>query len=124
MSNDGTLAREKWTDQEIVAAIEKAKGNLAHAARILKCWRSTIYRRMAKSPLIQAAYENMNEEMADEIEGKLIDMATEGTHPDHFKAVQFYLRTKARTRGYGDRLELAGDKDSPLQVTFRPADDA
>ena len=47
-------------------------------------------------------------------------------HKDHFNAVRFYLRTKARDRGYADRIEHTGadGKDLSVRIQFVEATEA
>lgn len=116
------MSEKKYSDEQIIDAIRTADGNMTHAARVLGCWRSTLYKRMGESQAIRDAYDDINESVADEIEGNFIDVCRNPNHPGFLDATKFYLRTKARTRGYGDRLELAGDKDAPLKVVFEPAE--
>jgi len=127
VSDTTSRAREgngrTYSDAEIAAAIVKAKGNLSAAARDLGCWRSTIYDRMESEPSVRAVYADAVEETIDAIEQNLVDEALNRANPEWLKAADRWLRARGRHRGFGDRIELAGDKDAPLNITFIPAGD-
>lgn len=86
----------------MVAALSQSRGLLTVAARILGCSRPTVYKYIRDYPECQAAYEDAQEAMGDVAESALF-RAVSDRDP---WAVQFYLKTKQRNRGYGDRSEL------------------
>ena len=63
-------------------------------------------------PTVAAAIQEAREATTDTAESALYDAILE-RQP---WAVTFYLKTQGRNRGYGDRVELAGDQASPLRV--------
>lgn len=123
------MAAEKYTAAEMIDAAEKSGGVIAVAARILKCSRNTVKRYMREYVTVGEAFADANETNLDAAEGSLLQFVrgivtetdSEGkrttTRVDHrvqMDALKFYLRTKGRTRGYGDRIEHAGDPAAPV----------
>ncbi|HYG66357.1 MAG TPA: hypothetical protein VD838_01810 [Anaeromyxobacteraceae bacterium] len=99
------MPRRKFSPDRVAEAIRAADGVLAVAARALKTSRDLVHRYVNDYPEVKAAYEEANETTLDLIENKLIEQAKMGL-PEQ---VRFYLRTKGRARGYGDRLALDFD---------------
>ena len=110
-----TLARmsqKKYTVEQMSAAIEAAGGVVAEAARMLGCIRRTIYTYAKEFPEVQEALDDANEVNLDDAEGTLITFVRGGTKDRpvderaQLDALKFYLRTKGRGRGYGDRSDV------------------
>ena len=102
---------DKFTPEQVAQAIVKANGLLADAARILKCSRTTLYAYIKKYKVVADAREEADETTKDMVEGKLIDQIKQG----NITAIIFYLKTKAKDRGYIDRQEHSGPVGQPLQ---------
>lgn len=111
-----------YSDKQIIDALEKTHGNQAAAARALECSRNTIRNRINSSEDVKEAYDSVNEANLDKAENELMDLVRSGD----FRAIKFYLRTKGRKRGYGDRLDLTskGDKLPTLQVEVMRPDES
>ena len=97
--------RRKFSNKRMIEAITKAEGNLSAAARMLKTTRQTVTDYVNSYDDVRAAYEEANDTVLDVVENKLVEQAKQGL-PDQ---VRFFLRTKGRSRGYGDRLALDFD---------------
>jgi len=95
-----------YSDKQIIDALEKCGGNQSAAARALDCSRMTIHKRINSSDKVREAYDSVNEANIDLAENNLIDLIKDKDHKDHFGALKFYLRTKGRNRGFGDRSEV------------------
>lgn len=106
---------EQFKPEQVIRAIQGAQGLLAGAARLLECSRTTVYAYVKKYPEVQAALEEQNETTKDFVEGKLIDQIRN----DNITAIIFYLKTKAKDRGYIERTEHSGPDGAPL-VPARP----
>lgn len=65
--------------------------------------RSTIWRWIKNDPSFAEAVRQIEEEALDEAEGQLMQLVRGG----ELGAIKFFLKTKGRSRGYGDRLEIA-----------------
>lgn len=99
------MARKKeFTPAQIIEALHKANGIQANAARILKTSRTTINNYIKDNDEIRAAYEQVNETTIDKVEGKLLEQINKG----NITAIIFYLKTKAKHRGYIERTEHTG----------------
>ena len=96
---------ERFTAEQVIAAIKETKGLISQAAIRLNCDRGTIYDYMGRYPEIKDALKDEREAMTDVAELALYNklLAGEGW------AVCFYLKTQGRNRGYIERYELAVD---------------
>lgn len=96
-----------YSNEQIIDALEKTGGNQAAAARALDCSRNTIRNRINSSEEVKEAYDSVNEANLDRAENELMELVQSGD----FKAIKFYLRTKGRKRGYGDKMDITTDGD-------------
>ncbi len=101
---------DKYTAETIIRALRLSGGVIAEAARSLRCSRHTMYRYIRTYPTVKRAYEEETENCIDQAEASLIDFVrgTIGGQStrERLDAIKFYLRTKGRGRGYGDRLDV------------------
>ena len=103
---------EKFTTDQVIKAILEAHGLLSDAARRLHCSRTTLYRYIAEHPEVAEAREEADESTKDLVEGKLLNEIKKG----NVTAIIFYLKTKAKDRGYIERQEHSGPDGQPLQA--------
>lgn len=89
----------------MIDALRRSGGFVSVAAQALGCDRVTVHRYINEFPTVKAAYEETNETNLDVAEAMLMKQVREGDPGQ----VRFYLRTKGRSRGYGDRLALDFD---------------
>jgi hypothetical protein len=92
----------RYTTAEIASALKDTRGMVYVAAARLGCRGETIKARLQKSADLRRVLEEARGLMADKTEQKLFDAIEQG---DAW-AVQFYLRTQARNRGYVERQEV------------------
>jgi predicted transcriptional regulator len=104
--------RKELTPQIIIDALQKANGLQAGAARQLGVTRQTISNHIKNDPIISEAYEAVNETTIDFVESKLMENIRNG----NVVAQIFYLKTKAKHRGYVERQELTGKDGGGLNV--------
>lgn len=97
-----TRAYMAYSDDQIIDALQKTEGNISAAARALGASRVTIHKRINDSEEVKREYDSVNEASLDEAENELMALVKSGD----FRAIKFYLRTKGRTRGYGDQLDV------------------
>ena len=109
---------EKFTTEEMSAAIKGSGGFVTEIARRLRCNRSTVYRYKAKYEDIAAAIFEEKEHLLDTAESALLKQINNG----HITAIIFYLKTQGYKRGYGDRTKL--DIDGSLVTSEKRAKDA
>jgi hypothetical protein len=105
-----TNGNNKYTAAQMIDAIQAAEGNLTEAARIIGCSRTTIYNYMEKYVTVKQTYEEVNEKTIDWVEDKLLDQCRRG----NMTAIIFFLKTKAKHRGYVERQEFTGKEGKDL----------
>lgn len=111
------------TDEQLVKAIFASKGNVTQAAKMVKVDRSHFYQLIHDNPELQAALDQAREIKIDHVETRLDQLIDSMDEHVAFKAVQFFLNTQGRRRGYGNALDLTSD-GKPLQgVVLIPATD-
>ena len=101
-------------------AMSKSYGIISYAAEAVGISRQTHYNWMKEDPEYALAIENVNEAAIDFVEGKLrekINGVTIGKiqdgelvtyeQPPSDTAIIFYLKTKAKKRGYVERTEVS-----------------
>jgi hypothetical protein len=91
---------KRFSNYEIAKAITDSHGILSVAAKKLDCSRQTIYNHLKNSKRLQAICNNENESMIDFAEMKLFENIQAGKEASIF----FFLKTKAKHRGYIERL--------------------
>lgn len=104
------MANEKWTAKQMIDAIEQSKGILAQAARIVGCSRHTVTNYIDRYPTVKAAFDEANETTIDYVESQLLKQIGAGVPA----ATIFFLKTKAKHRGYVERQEHTGKDGEPL----------
>lgn len=90
------------SDKELLAALEASMGNVSAAARALGYTRRRVEQRIAKSPLLQEARNDLRESMTDNAESALNRAILLG----EAWAVCFYLKCQGKKRGYIERTEV------------------
>lgn len=96
---------EKYTPEQIIAALGQSRGMVSVAARLLSCDRGTIYDYMDRYPAIKLAITNQRELSLDTAELKLVEAITKGQP----WAIVFYLKTQGRGRGYIEKQDIGLD---------------
>lgn len=103
-------------------ALRQAGGIPAGAAQILDCARSTVTRRIAKSPDLQQLIEELQDELIDVAEYGVAKAVRNEKNKDHFKACRFVLETKGKSRGWTRQIGVVIDK--PVPITFTSGQEA
>ena len=86
----------------LVEALREADGNMATVAKVFNCHRSLIWQYVDRDEELRALTDELTETFIDEAESQLYKHIREG----NVVACIFFLKTKARHRGYSERLEL------------------
>lgn len=105
------MREEKFTPEEIIKALEMSGGFVSAAAGMLKCNAKTIYDYINRYPDIKEAKHLIEEAYSDIAEAELIKNIKGGKDvpkPVQLTAIIFYLKTKAKNRGYVERQEISG----------------
>ncbi len=96
--------------KRVIEALILSKGIITPACEAAQVPRSTFYHWMKNDETFKAAVEDVQEVAIDFVEGILyILIESRDT-----TAVIFYLKTRAKKRGYVERQEIAGVPDQPL----------
>lgn len=94
-------------------AYRKSMGNIAHACRTVGIVRQTFYNWMENDPEFAQAVDDAKEEAIDVVETQLMKLINEG----NVVAILFFLKTRAKARGYVERSELTGPEGRKIEVT-------
>ncbi len=86
----------------LIEALREADGNQATVAKKFGCARSLVWQYIDNDPELRALTDDLTETFIDEAESQLYKHIREG----NVVACIFFLKTKARHRGYSERLEL------------------
>ena len=90
-----------WKADDVIASIERNKGNLSAVARQFGVSRMTVHRYMSEHPTVKASVADARETMLDNAESVLYKKVLEGSTPE----LIFFLKTQGRNRGYVERVE-------------------
>ena len=104
------MATERYTAGQIIESIEKSKGILASAAKSLGCTRTTVQNYIDRYATVRAAQAEASETTIDFVESQLLKNINEGDTT----SIIFFLKTKAKHRGYVERQEISGANGAPL----------
>lgn len=102
----------KLDSARVIAALELTAGIKAVAAQNLGVHRSTLHKFIKDNPEIQPAIDEIDEAMKDLVEGKMLT-AIKNDDP---QMIRFFLERRARDRGYGQKQEVTGKDDGPVQI--------
>ncbi len=89
---------DKFKVSQVIAAIQRADGIVAGAARILGCNRDTIDNYIKRYPTVAQAYKEVNETTLDIAEGILVKQWRDDGDKEQLR---YYLNAKGKRRGYG-----------------------
>lgn len=98
--------------QEFIRRYYPYAGNISKIARDLGISRVTFYNWMKNDKKFKEAIDEEIEGMIDFAESKLFALIDE----KNLGAICFFLKTKAKHRGYVERTEIAGSEESPVKV--------
>ncbi|MGI9068032.1 MAG: hypothetical protein ACR2HX_16720 [Pyrinomonadaceae bacterium] len=98
------MSRKKISDRDaLIDALRSLDGNMAATARRFHCSRTVVWRYVNEDHELRELVEELGESFIDETENKLFEQIRAG----NIAAIIFFLKTRARHRGYSERLELA-----------------
>lgn len=97
---------ERFTPEQVIAALEASAGIRAGAARILKCARTTVTSYVDRYSAVREALEEILENRIDIAESVLLRRMADDSNPSaQVHCVTFYLKTMAKHRGYSDQRQ-------------------
>ena len=82
---------------QIEAALRKADGRPAAAARILGISRQAMHERISRTPHLSGVIADIEQVLLDTAEGALLKAVQAG----HLPTIRWYLDRRGRSRGYG-----------------------
>lgn len=100
------------TNEQIVEIYVEQRCNKTATAEALGMSRNNLYYKIENSDELRKMIADAEEGLLDRAENKLQELVEKGD----FKAVKFYLERQGRKRGYGNTLEITGDKNKPLHL--------
>jgi hypothetical protein len=123
--------------QKAIEALKKALGVVKTACEALKIPRSTFYLWIEKDPKFALAVNEVKEEAIDFVESKLFERIKGYEHPEdkifvyegqevivptvkHYppsdKLIEFYLKTRAKNRGYIEKTQMEITKGDDVSL--------
>lgn len=119
----------------MIEALKKSLGVVSTACENVEISRQTHYRWLAEDPEYKQQVEDISDDAIDFVESKLFEKINgvtiqtlnskgEPTVYDQAPsdtAIIFYLKTKAKKRGYIERTEIDLPKDAIKSLLFEPA---
>jgi transposase-like protein len=102
----------KYSQEQMIKALEESRGLIAPAARALGCSRDTIRSYLEQYTAVAQAKLDQREAVTDMAENSLYEAIRRG----EAWAVCFYLKCMAKDRGYVERAELTGAKGAPVKI--------
>lgn len=92
-----------FSEREVAIALIHAYGNLTAAARLLKRSRKYMSNFIARNPMLVDLQDEIETSFMDDVEHAHKLSAVSG----NAQARQFFLTTKGRDRGYGNKVDVA-----------------
>lgn len=103
--------KDRFTQEQMIAALKQARGMKAIAARSLGCDWQLVNSYCKKYPAVGKVCEEERQSMVDAAELQLTAAVNRGELP----AITFVLRHLGRDRGYVERQEVTGPAGGPIQ---------
>lgn len=105
---------QRYTAEEVAAAVYECKGLASIAAQRLGCSAKTVRNYVDKYPTVKEAIAQAREDLKDNAESRLLARID----ADDLTAIIFFLKTQAKDRGYVERSEVTGAEGGPLSLTM------
>ncbi len=104
---------KKLTEAKILAAMENSGGILTVISNRLGVHRATLSKYVRENPSLQERLAIEIESSIDIVESSLMRLIREG----NVAATIFFLKTKAKQRGYIERQEVQNVQPSTIEIT-------
>ena len=105
--------------EKLLKALEETQGLIYHACKKAgNISRSTYYRYMKEDKEFAKAVEDIKEAQIDYVEGQLIKNISNGKET----SIIFYLKSKAKDRGYAEKLDITSGGKSLTDLTIQVID--
>ena len=99
--NEQVKKRTSAKQKVFLKAFETSFGNISEACKNANIGRGTYYRWMKLNPRFAQQVEDLNEELIDYAESKLLTQIMD----NNTTAIIFFLKTKGKKRGYIETVE-------------------
>lgn len=90
------------------------RGHISNICAAIHINRSTFYDWLKQDELFKTAYDNEQEALIDHVESKLFEQIDR----KDTTAIIFFLKTRAKARGYVERQELTGANGGAIIAQF------
>ena len=105
--------------EKLLEALKEAQGLIYHACKKAgNISRSTYYRYMREDEEFAKAVEDIKEAQIDYVEGQLIKNISDGKET----SIIFYLKSKAKDRGYAEKLDITSGGKSLTELKIEVID--
>lgn len=98
--------------KKLIEALEKSLGIVTPACKEVGVSRETFYRYYKEDPEFKSKVDDINEITLDFAENQLLKKIKEGSE----RSILFYMKYKARKRGYTDSLDITSDGKSITEI--------
>ena len=96
----------------LLEALEKTLGIVTPACKEVGISRNQFYNYYNTDAEFKKAVDDINEITLDFVENQLLKKIKEGEN----QAIMFYMKYKARRRGYTDKIEIEGNLNHSVQI--------
>ena len=100
--------------KKLIEALEKSLGIVTPACKEVGVSRETFYRYYREDADFKAEVDSINDITLDFVENQLLKKIKEGSE----RSILFYMKYKARKRGYSDSIDITSDGKSISQIKF------
>jgi hypothetical protein len=107
------VAKEKYTQKQVIKALAETRGMIYLAAKRLGAHPNTIANYRKKYPAVEDAVQTYRGETIDLAEAALYNAVLKGEP----WAVTFFLRTVGKHRGYSETIQVDAPEEARLVIT-------
>ena len=105
--------------EKLLKALAETQGLIYHACKKAgNISRSTYYRYMKEDPEFAKEVEDIKQAQIDYVEGQLIKNISDGKET----SIIFYLKSKARDRGYAEKVDITSGGKALTDLTIKVID--
>jgi hypothetical protein len=105
--------RDKVKDL-FIEALKNSAGNISVACRNVNISRNAFYEWQKEDEIFQEKVNEVQESLIDLVESKLMSNIADGKTAE----IIFFLKTRAKHRGYVERTEMTGPNGLPMSQAF------